>query len=64
MSDQKARSKVDDQVMRIHEKLMEKADRAVDADGYLPYWSGYLAGVTDALLDVAHPVRDRDKTDE
>ena len=40
----------DDEVTAVFTPLRERAERAVDDGGDVPYWLGYVAGITDAML--------------
>ena len=36
--------------LSVFEPLRERAERAVAEGGDVPYWLGYVAGITDAML--------------
>ena len=40
--------------LQVFEPLREKAERAVADGGNVPYWLGYVAGITDAMLGLTH----------
>ncbi len=46
----------DDEVMAVFTKLRDKAERVVEEGGDVSYWLGYVAGITDAILDLTHPL--------